>query len=81
MKRREKHTLKEYLLHAQRIRYMTLLGLKHGEEWLKYMVQDIAKNHGYEFKYESVVDGFKKAIYQIYQSTNESEEKEDGKSK
>lgn len=52
-----------------------------GEEWLKYMVQDIAKNHGYEFKYESVVDGFKKAIYQIYQSTNESEEKEDGKSK
>ena len=51
------------------------------DEWLKYMVQDIAKNHGYEFKYESVVDGFKKAIYQIYQSTNESEEKEDGKSK
>lgn len=25
-----KHTLKEYLLHAQRIRYMTLLGLKRG---------------------------------------------------
>lgn len=24
------------------------------------MVQDIAKNHGYEFKYESVVDGFKR---------------------
>ena len=45
------------------------------------MVQDIAKNHGYEFKFESVVDGFKKAIYQIYQSTNESEEKENGKRK
>ena len=51
------------------------------DEWLKYMVQDIAKNHGYDFKYESVVDGFKKAIYQIYQINNESEEKEDGKSK
>lgn len=51
------------------------------DEWLKYMVQDIAKNHGYEFKYESVVDGFKKAIYQIYQINNEREEKEDGKSK
>lgn len=50
------------------------------DEWLKYMVQDIALNHGYEFKYESVCDGFKKAIYQIYQST-ESEVKEDGKSK
>ena len=46
-----------------------------GEEWLKYMVQDIALNHGYDFKYESVVDGFKKAIYQIYQINNESEEK------
>lgn len=51
-----------------------------GEEFLKYMVQDIAKNHGYDFKYESVVDGFKKAIYQIYQINNERE-KEDGKSK
>ena len=51
------------------------------DEWLKYMVQDIAINHGYDFKYESVVDGFKKAIYQIYQINNESEEKEDGKSK
>ena len=51
------------------------------DEWLKYMVQDIAKNHGYDFKYESVVDGFKKAIYQIYQINNEREEKEDGKSK
>ena len=39
------------------------------------MVADIAKNHGYEFKYESVVDGFKKAIYQIYQINNEREEK------
>ena len=45
------------------------------------MVHDMAENQGYDFKYESVVDGFKKAIYQKYQINNESEEKEDGKGK
>lgn len=37
------------------------------DDWFRYMVEQIAKNHGYDFKYESVVDGFKKVIYQIYQ--------------
>lgn len=47
------------------------------DTWLRSMVQKIAENHGYDFKYESVVDGFKKAIYQIYQfNTDESEVKE-----
>lgn len=44
------------------------------DSWLRYMVQKIAENHGYNFKYESVVDGFKRAIYQIYQFNTDERE-------
>ena len=49
------------------------------DEWLRYMVSKIAENHGYDFKYESVVNGFRKAIYQIYQINTETEENKNGK--
>lgn len=45
------------------------------EEWLKRQAEEIARNHGYDFKHETVINGFKRAIYQIYQFNEESEEK------
>lgn len=38
------------------------------ESWLRYMVQKIAENHGYNFKYESVVDGFKELFIRYINS-------------
>lgn len=43
------------------------------DEWLKQQALEIARNHGYDFKHETVINGFKKAIYQIYQINSESE--------
>lgn len=45
------------------------------EDFLIKQCEEIAVNHGYQFKNQTRINGYKKAIYQIYQFNTESEEK------
>lgn len=45
------------------------------DEWLKYMVQDIALNHGYDFKYELLLMALKRLSIRYIKSTMKERKK------